>query len=31
MPEPYETPNSGLIAVLFCAIVGLIVYAGLMH
>ena len=29
--KPHDNPNSGLIAALFCAIVGLIVYAGLVH
>jgi hypothetical protein len=35
MPEPHpkshDEPHRGLIAALFCAIVGLIVYAGLVY
>jgi hypothetical protein len=29
MHEAHDKPHSGLIAALFCAIIGLIVYAGL--
>ena len=31
MQNSYGEPNSNLIAVLFCAIIGLILYAGLVH
>lgn len=31
MPETHDKPDSGLIAALFCAIIGLIVYAGLVY
>lgn len=31
MQKGLDEPNSNLIAVLFCAIIGLIIYAGLVH
>jgi len=31
MHETHETPRSVLVAALFCAIIGIITYAGFMH
>jgi hypothetical protein len=28
--KPYDKPNKGLAAVVFCAVIGLMIYAGIM-